>query len=407
MSRIKRLWVVSELYYPEETSTGWFLTRIAEGLAGGAADGLDVHAICSRPTYSERAVPVPWFERGGVTIHRMRSTRFAKDRMPGRVANLVTFSIAALVFALLRARRGDHMLVVTNPPSMPPLMGLVAKLRGARAVLLVHDVYPEVLTATGAVRAGGLVERIVGAVTGATYGLYDSIVVLGRDMRELVRARLGRRPDTTVIVPNWGEVDEIVPLADEDNAFARAHKSAGATIIQFSGNLGRTHDIEAVLDAARRLAHDPGVLFQFVGQGGKAGLLRGREDAAAGNIHVLPRQPRADLNGMLSAADAVVIAFVDGMYGVSVPSRMYNVMAAGTPIIAMADPRSELALVVREERCGWVLRPGDSTGLAALAAHLATPEGKREARDRGVRAREAVVRRFALPAVLAEYRRLF
>jgi len=87
--KVRRLWVVSELFYPEETSTGYFLTKIAEGLAGE----LEVHAICSRPTYSERELEVPWSEtHKGVHIHRMRSTRFHKDRLPGRILNAATFS---------------------------------------------------------------------------------------------------------------------------------------------------------------------------------------------------------------------------------------------------------------------------------------------------------------------------
>lgn len=400
----RRLWVVSELYHPEETSTGWFLTRIAEGLS----DDFEVHVICSRPTYSERDAKVPWFERRcGVAIHRMRSTRFAKDAMPGRLANLVSFTLAATLFALGRVRRGDRLLVVTNPPAVPPLMAIVARLKGARAVLLVHDVYPEVLTATHVISAGGLAERMIGSAAAATYRLYNRVVVLGRDMRELVRARLGPGLDHTVIIANWGEVEEIVPLPPAGNAFARAHNPRGATVIQFSGNLGRTHNIEAVLDAARRVSGQSEILFQFIGDGGKGRLLRDAAGEGQCNIAVLSRQPREHLNGMLAGADAIVIGFVDGMYGVSVPSRMYNVMAAGTPIIAMAHARSELALVIMEEDCGWVLAPDDAAGLAALARRLATPEGARLARAKGARARAAAVRRFSMASALHEYQCLY
>jgi len=399
--RRRRLWVVSELYYPEETSTGYFVSRIAEGLSAS----LDVHAVCSKPTYSERHLQVPARERhGGVEIHRVFSTRFDKDKAAGRIANLLSFTLSAVLFCLLRVKRGDRLLVLTNPPTLPPLIGAIARLKGARPSLLVHDVYPEVLVATGLLSAEGLPNRALGRLVSATYGLYETVIVLGRDMAEVARRRLPGREDRVSIIPNWGDVDEVRPLQRAENAFAQAYNPPGTTVIQFSGNLGRTHDVETVLEAADALAGREDILFQFVGGGGKAALIG--EAARPGRVEHLPRQPREMLGGMLAGADAIVIAFVDRMLGVSVPSRMYNVMAAGTPIIAMAHPESELALVVREEECGWVLRPGDAAGLAALARHIATPEGKAEARRRGLRGRDAAIRRFSLPSVLSQFEAL-
>ena len=95
------------------------------------------------------------------------------------------------------------------------------------------------------------------------------------------------------------------------------------------------------------------------------------------------------------------------MKGISVPSRMYNVMAAGTPIIAIADPQSELALAVTEEGAGWLLPPGDDAALAALIEELATEAGAAEARLRGANGRRAVEQKYTLDQILARYRALF
>jgi colanic acid biosynthesis glycosyl transferase WcaI len=397
---LPRLWVVSELYYPEETSTGYFLTRIAEGLA----DRYDVQIVCSRPTYSERDVPVEWKEtRRRTTIHRMRSTRFNKDKLLGRIANLVSFTVVGLLFCMRHISKGDRLLIVTNPPTLPPLVGMLSKWRRARSVLLVHDVYPEVLVATGHAVAGGRVDRLLRKITSWTYGLYDDVVVLGRDMAEVARPKLANSSTRLHIVPNWGDVDEIAPIARDTNAFRQQHGFGDRAVVQFSGNLGRTHDIESVLNAAE-IVGSQGPLFCFVGYGGKTALLdRFRIDGGDGNIRFLPRQPRAALNAMLTSADATVIAFVDQMYGVSVPSRMYNIMAAGVPIIAMSHPASELAQVVTEEGCGWVIEPSDAQGLSDIARNLVTIDGARDAQRRGKRGREAVIRRFTLPIVLRAF----
>lgn len=399
-----RLWVVSELYYPEETSTGYFLTRIAEGLA----DGFDVQVVCSRPTYSERHLKVAWREeRRGTTIHRMRSTRFSKDSLVGRALNLVSFTLVAWLFCAMRTRSGDRMLVVTNPPPLPPLLGILVRLRRLRGVLLVHDVYPEVLVATGHARPDGPMVRLLAAVTRWTYRSYSDVVVLGRDMEDVARSKVANTRTRLHVIPNWGDADEIVPVARDANPFRRAHGLEGRAVVQFSGNLGRTHDVESVLDAAGALSEERDVVFCFVGYGGKSALVSQRQQQAApGNLLFLPRQPREMLGAMLASADAAVIAFVDRMYGVSVPSRMYNIMAAGVPIIAMAHPASELAQVVREEECGWVIGPADAEALAAIARSLATPQGLADAQRRGARGRDAVLRRFTLPVVVGSFRAL-
>lgn len=401
----RRLWVVSELYFPEETSTGYFLTRIAEGLV----DQFDIQVVCSRPTYSERHLAVAWQEkRHGTTIHRMRSTRLNKDSLFGRVINLVSFTLAALLFCLVRMRHGDRLLIVTNPPVLPPLVGLIAWFRRVKGVLLVHDVYPEVLIATGHVKKGGLADRLLSAVTRWTYRLYADVVVLGRDMENVARPKVAGSSTQLHIISNWGDADEIFPAPKKENPFRHLHGLQEQAIVQFSGNLGRTHDVESVLDAAAILAAERAITFCFIGYGGKSALIeRRRREQVSENLYFVPRQPREMLGPMLASADAAVIAFIDRMYGVSVPSRMYNIMSAGVPIIAMAHPTSELALVVQEERCGWVIDPADTDGLVAIARSLTTPEGLKDAHERGARGRDAMLRRFTLPIVLAAFRELF
>lgn len=400
---VARIVVISELFYPEETSTGYFVSRIAEGLARA----FDVTAICSRPTYSERDLEVPYREtHAGVRILRTRSTRFDKDRMLGRLINLVTFTLASTWLCLRTIRRGDCVLVLTNPPTLPPIVGLIARFRRARPHLLVHDVYPEVLFATGLLSRGSFVARLLGRMTGATYRLYDRVIVLGRDMAELAQRRMGDAADRVTIIPNWGDVDEVRPIAREENPFALLHNPRGKIIVQFSGNIGRTHDIETILAVAERLRVRDEFAFQFIGSGGKA-LLVDRHGQALPNVALLPRQPREMLPGMLAGAHALLIAFVDDMLGVSVPSRMYNFMASGTPIIAMAHPDSELARTVAEEDCGWVIDAGDSAGLQRIVEHLASERGQIEAREKGMRGREAAISRYSPQTVIDSFAKLF
>lgn len=399
-----RLWVVSELYYPEQTSTGYFLTHIAEGLAAA----MPVAVVSGQPTYSEHGVRAPAREeRNGVIIHRVPATHFGKDRLLLRALNVLTLTLSVAWFALRHFHRNDRLLIVTNPPTLPPLLGLIARWKHMDAHLLVHDVYPEVLAATGFLRADSLAYRLLARAFAATFQLYGSIVVLGRDMMEVARAKLAGAGRQITIIPNWGDTDEIVPVAHADNPFLALNGIDAPCIIQFSGNIGRTHDVHTVLEAAARLRDRADIRLVFAGYGGKTGAVQDAIDGQGlANVILVPRQPRAMLGAMLSSATATIISFVDGMLGLSVPSRMYNVMAAGVPVIALADPRSELAQVVVEEDAGWVVPVGAAAALTDLIDHLATPAGFAEAARRGANGRAAVFARYRYDHVLARYQAL-
>ena len=297
------------------------------------------------------------------------------------------------------------MLIVTNPPTLPPILGLIARIKGVTSTLLVHDVYPEVLVATKMMRHDGLAWRLASAFFNRTLAGFDRIAVLGRDMQELIRRMLeaigADRP--VEIIPNWGDIDEIAPIDRTANAFAAEHGLTDKVVVQFSGNIGRTHDIALLLEVARRVEDLTDVVFLFVGYGGQAASV---VDHKAANLLYLPRQPRERLNQMLACSDLTVIAFKDAMKGVSVPSRMYNVMAAGVPITAVAEADAEVSLTITENTAGWHIAPGDADALERLVRDIATPTGRSEAARRGQNARAALSRGYTLPQVLNQYRDL-
>src|SRR5262249_45334277 len=147
--------------------------------------------ICSQPTYAARRERAPRRERrNGVEIFRFRGTRLDPSRLPSRLTNALTISVAAFANVWWRIRRGDTVIVVTNPPFLPLLVRVACRLRGARPVLLVHDVYHEVLEAAGLLRRGSLLDRIAASVSRVLYRGFDRIVVIGRDMRALVAAKV-------------------------------------------------------------------------------------------------------------------------------------------------------------------------------------------------------------------------
>jgi len=239
-------------------------------------------------------------------------------------------------------------------------------------------------------RDGSLAARFLRWLNTIILPRFDEILVLGRDMQSLVESKYLQGRKKTRIITNWADVEAISPKPKDRTRLVGEIGLEGHFVIQYSGNMGRTHGLETILEAAVALKPDPSIHFLMIGAGAKKRAIEATV-ASAGltNVMILPMQPRESLGDTLNACDVAIISFISGIAGISVPSRMYNIMAAGKPIIAVADEDSELATVVREEKIGWVVAPGDAAGLVEVM-HSAR-SGRRELKQMGMRARSAAL----------------
>jgi glycosyltransferase involved in cell wall biosynthesis len=230
----------------------------------------------------------------------------------------------------------------------------------------------------------------------------DRIIVLGRDMADVVARKLDGERDRITNIPNWGDWEVINPQPREGNPMlANLGISDDKLVVQYAGNMGLTHDIETLANAAEDL-RESNVHWLFLGSGAKRPWLeREAQRRGLSMITVTGLRPRSELETALAACDVSIISFMPGMAGVSVPSRMYNVMASARPIIAIADPESEIAHVLLEEEIGWVVPPGEPAHLVALLRSLI--DRRDEVRLRGLRAREVVMRKYGLSNTLDGY----
>ncbi|MFI5166650.1 MAG: glycosyltransferase family 4 protein [Thermoanaerobaculales bacterium] len=393
--------VVSELYYPELTSTGLYMTGIAEALASRFA----VFVLCSQPTYSSRGERARTDEvRAGVSIHRCWSTTFSKDMLVSRVVNMLTFSVSVLFAGLRRFRKGDVALVVTNPPVLPFMVALAAAVRGARIVLKIDDMYPDVLVATGFASSTGLLARLLVWVSTRLLLRCEKVVVCGRDMAEKVRVRLGGgtpRPPV-VVITNWADVDVVRALPKGRSRLWPDLDLEGKFVVLHAGNLGRAQDLETVLRAAHALAAEEDIVFLMIGSGGREAWLAGEiRDRGLRNVILEGPMPRDRQPEFLSVGDVALTVLVPGMLGVSVPSRLYNYLAAGRPVIAVGDRGSEVCLTVEEERVGWFVQAADWQGLADTVRRA--KDNPAAVLEMGRRARRVAETRFSREAVLGQY----
>jgi glycosyltransferase involved in cell wall biosynthesis len=307
------------------------------------------------------------------------------------------------VTALLHIRRGDIVISATNPPLLPYLAAVACKMRGARFILLVHDVYPEVLTRLNILKADSLAARLLNRASRWLYGKAERIVVLGRDMRDLVQSKLDHKSRHIILIPNWGNTDAIHPMPSSQNRLLKNMNLTGKFVVQYCGNIGRTHGIEDILATAEILSHDQSIHFLLIGWGAKKKwAIQRQAERNIRNLTILDPLPPEDLCEGLNACSVSIISLAQGMSGISVPSRIYNVLASGKPILAVCDADSELASVVREERAGWVIPPGQPDAIASCLLEAQTSPGLLI--EMGRRARRAAQSKYTMQKIVAQYK---
>ncbi|MBX7054860.1 MAG: glycosyltransferase family 4 protein [Pyrinomonadaceae bacterium] len=395
------LWVISELYYPEETSTGYYMTRTAEGLT----DRFKVKALCGQPNYSSRGTKAPRHEfRRDVEIFRAAGTTLNKNVIAFRLINMITLSTSIFFKGLLRFRPGDQVLVVTTPPSLPFVVAVAALIRGATYTLVIHDNYPEILFAVGKLGRDSMVATVLNFCNRWLYKQARKLIAVGRDMERLLLTKSDGLDVPVAVIQNWAELESVHPEPRDSNPLLEELGISDKFVLLYAGNMGHPNDVETIIESARRLEDRPEFHFLFLGTGVKEKWIRSAvEEYRLKNVTILSPKPRSEQIIFLNACDVALVSLVDNMLGVSMPSRTYNILAAGKPILALTDPDSELATVIGEDRVGWHLRPGNVDELTRTILDIY--EARNELSAFGKRARESALEKYSLDAAISKYRR--
>lgn len=339
-----RVIFANRFYWPETPATGQLLADLAPALA---AAGDDVIVLTSRPAGGALAASE---SRDGVRILRIRTPRGAGGTLGGKAVAFGTF-LAGVTWGMLRhARRGDILVAMTDPPLLGLLAAVVARVRGARLVHWVQDIYPEVAVAV----TGHRWLRCLTPPRNLAWRAANAVVVVSHEM-QAVAIRGGVAPDRIRVFPNWAP-HGLVPLSPGHPAVVArrvAWQLEGKVVVAYSGNLGRVHDLTRVIDAAVALRDDTRIVFVFIGGGAQRAALQAAIDRQRlANVRFLPPQPRGLLGPALGAADIHLVTIRAGCEPYVFPSKLYGIAAVGRPVIAVGPADCELARVVVAHRMG-------------------------------------------------------
>lgn len=401
-----RLLVVCPHYEPDVAPTGIVMSAIGDELARA---GYRLHVVTSLPWYEHHRVVGGW---GGKLV-RSQQTRWgritrvhpfptAKASVAARALGFAGFSGLGLLAGLSGRSRPDAVLAMSPPITLGAVGWAAARRHRVPLVLNLQDIFPDAAAAVGAVGP-----RIAAAAAGLERRLYQraaAVTVLSEDQRANVAAKLDPGWATRLrVIPNFADTDRVRPR-NRLTGYRSEHSLGDRIVVMYAGNVGLSQPLELMVAAARAFRDRGDVVFVVNGSGSAR---PGLEAAAAGldNLVVVDFQPPERLGEVLASADVHVIALRRGLGAISVPSKLFSIMAAGRPVVASVDPGTEIPRLVEAAGCGAAVAPEDPDGFAAaLGPLIDDPDRRRAMGERG----RAFVESWTTPAeAAAAYAELF
>ncbi|HEV2493656.1 MAG TPA: glycosyltransferase family 4 protein [Terriglobia bacterium] len=395
--------VYSAYYQPEQVGPAIFLGELAADLV---AAGHRVRVLTGFPNYPDGVVPGAYrhkvFERerlNGVDVIRTYLYASPVRTMPRRVASFSTFIGSSLVGGALAAPRADVIYVTLPPLPLGVTAWALARLKGARLVVNLQDIHPEIAVAAGVLR-GRRTIRFFEAMERWVYRHAERLVVISEGFRENLLAK-GVPESRIRVVPNWADPDFVRPDVRDEKLRAEWGRDHFALV--YSGGLTYNSHLDPVIEAAAVLRDEP-FRFVIIGDGVRKAAL---EDSARTrrllNVTFMPFQPLERYPKVLSTADMNLVTLSSAAAIASVPSKIYKTMASGRPVLAIAPTSSEIARLVKAVGCGFVVEPEQVDELVRVLRYAAShPQEIGEMGRRGRQYLEQHLARKVLTGRIAE-----
>lgn len=402
-----KILMLTTYFAPDSAANAVIMTQLAEDLAGL---GHKVTVLTSFPHYDADRIPARYRGRLGV---RERSGPLdirrvflyvprRKKKILGRVLSYVSWNLLSTL-AGMRVPRPD-LVFVPSPPLTNGAVGFfISRMRRVPFVYNVQDVYPDIAVRLGVLKSGPLIaasrrlERFVyrsaAAVSVISDGFRDNLLAKGVPARKIG------------VIPNFADTDFIRP-SSRPNRLSAELGLDGRFVALFAGNIGLSQGLASLLDAAELLKDRSDIVFLIVGNGAsKPALVEEARRRGLSNVMFRPFFPYRDLPEMYAAADVGLVPLKRGITDESVPSKVFSIIAAGRPVVACVEERSDTSLLLSRSGCGLRVPPEDPGALAEALVRLSgDPEAARRMGEKG---RDWAERYHSRGTVARAYDRLF
>jgi colanic acid biosynthesis glycosyl transferase WcaI len=369
---LTRVVLLNRFFFPDHSATSQLATDLAVCLS---ARGFDVLAITSRQRYDDPSAQLARNEMNrGVQIRRVGATEFGRRNLVGRSVDYLSFYVSACFRLWREIDCGAVTISLTDPPLLGVPALLVVRLRGAHGVNWLQDVFPEVAERLNLLRPRALAS-VLRVLRNWSLRHAHATVVIGERMAAQVTPWCAAPP---VLIPNWAlvegpETNEPSTLGEATAAQAlRAVWGLGnAFVVGYSGNMGRAHRLDGLIDAALGLRSLTSLRFLMIGDGAQRAALEARARSLdLQNMMFQPYQPLERLRESLSLPDIQVVTLDERLEGLIVPSKFVGVLAMGRPVLWIGAAEGEVGRLVREFGCGVTVPPGDTVKLTRVLSDL-------------------------------------
>ena len=277
------------------------------------------------------------------------------------------FTFLSFFYILFRSKKND-LILVSTPPFLSFLGLFFNKIRKQNYHLIIWDLYPDVLVNFGVFKENSRIIKVWKNLNISSFNRSIHVFTLGRHISESIQKYCEKKP---IIIPNWVNTDFVKPIEKTNNSFAIHHGLTNKLVVMYSGNLGITHNIDSIVSAAEYLTHEKDIQFVIIGDGARrAGIEAMIKEKNLKNILLLPYQDKSILPFSLSSADIGVVTLGQGAENISVPSKTYYMLAAGSAIMALSSEQSELGLLIADYHCGKVFEKPTPQDLSAFIIQL-------------------------------------
>ncbi|RAR47227.1 glycosyltransferase family 4 protein [Flavobacterium lacus] len=291
--------------------------------------------------------------------------KYNKSSSFRRVYTWVVSSIQ-MFFIIFFRYRNARIIAITNPPSAP----LVPYLLKTNFDVLVYDLYPDALVNFNYIRKNGLVDQVF---TNLTKRIFKKATTIYTLTPELARATSKYCLTKEIkIVPIWTN-NEFFPLIarSENLIFKRLGIPDNAFLICYSGNLGKTHPVEILVELAKEFKNEPNFYFLIIGGGHKYDLINKLiEEQKLVNIKLLPWQPVELLPHNIQVGNINVVTLDEGAADLSIPSKTFNLLSVGKPILAICSKQSALSNLLIGTKSGIAYEPQEVEGIKTFIYEL-------------------------------------
>lgn len=355
-------------YFIPEKAAG--LPLVEDLLDGYVKSGFDVKVFTPTPTRGiskeERNIlKKKKIERkydGKLVIHRMALYR-EKTGFVSRALRYFIFSLECLWKGFTEP--GEIVFTGSGPPTQGVIVGIVRKFTKKKFIYNLQDIFPDSLVNAGITHEGSIVWKLGRKMERFSYKQADKIIVISEDFKNNLLAK-GVPSEKIEVIPNWVNTNNVYPIPRKDNSLIKKYSlNPDKFYICYSGNIGYTQNIELLIEVAEEIKENiPDIAFIIIGEGAAKNKLNDYiEEKKLTNIILLPYQPYEKLAEVFSIGDVGLVISKTGIGENSIPSKTWDIMAAGRPVLASFDEKSELNKIVNQVNCGIAVDAGNKEDL--------------------------------------------